>query len=542
MSPYPRLLEALIDGGRAHELCGPSQPPTARAAEYVRMSTEHQRYSIDNQSEAILRYARNRGYEIVRTYADKGKSGLSLAGRLGLQELLDDVESGRADYQALLVYDISRFGRFQDTDEAAMYELRCRRAGVAVHYCAEHFENDGSIGSTILKTVKRLMAGEFSRELSVKVFAAQSNIVRLGFRSGGPAGFGLRRLVIDHEGNPRFLLAPRQWKAVSTDRVILVPGPDQEIVIVGEIYRRFVVERTDETAIATILNHRGVSGEDGRPWTRRTVHEVLTNEKYVGDNVWGRVSRKLRVQKVANSRHQWIRRDRAFQPIVGHEIFQRAQAIVESRRNPGSDEELLDKLRSLLNRHGRLSESIVDAAPDAPSGHVYRKRFGALSTAYALIGYSPVRNYQYVDDNRRLRGIRARLIGEIVARVEERGATIARDAETDLVTINGEFTASIVLLRCVKNPCGSARWDLRSDPSLTANLTVATRLAEDNQTPKDYYLLPRSVIARPCYRLSERNGLPLDAYRFDSLDCLYQMATRQPLRRHPLAAPAAVAR
>ena len=121
------------------------KPPKVRAAQYIRMSTEHQKYSTGNQSDAIQRYADRRGYEIVRTCADKGKSGLNLGGRAALQLLLDDIENGRADYAVVLVYDVSRWGRFQDPDEAATYELRCRRAGVAVHYCAEQFENDGSI-------------------------------------------------------------------------------------------------------------------------------------------------------------------------------------------------------------------------------------------------------------------------------------------------------------------------------------------------------------------------------------------------------------
>jgi len=161
----------------------PPDLPKVRAAEYVRMSTEHQKYSTDNQAEAIRRYAERRGYEIVQTYADEGKSGLNLGGRLALQRLLNDVETGRADFKALLVYDVSRWGRFQDPDEAATYELCCRRAGVQVHYCAEQFENDGSIGSSIIKTVKRAMAGEYSRELSVKVFAGQANLIRLGVLS-----------------------------------------------------------------------------------------------------------------------------------------------------------------------------------------------------------------------------------------------------------------------------------------------------------------------------------------------------------------------
>jgi DNA invertase Pin-like site-specific DNA recombinase len=90
-----------------------------RAAQYVRMSTEHQKYSTDNQSAVIRKYATKRGFEIVHTYADEGKSGLKLDGRDALKQLLSDVENRCADYTVVLVYDVSRWGRFQDPDEAA---------------------------------------------------------------------------------------------------------------------------------------------------------------------------------------------------------------------------------------------------------------------------------------------------------------------------------------------------------------------------------------------------------------------------------------
>ena len=40
------------------------------------MSTEDQQYSLDNQTAVIRLYAINRGYEVVRTYSDAGRSGL----------------------------------------------------------------------------------------------------------------------------------------------------------------------------------------------------------------------------------------------------------------------------------------------------------------------------------------------------------------------------------------------------------------------------------------------------------------------------------
>ena len=94
-----------------------SDSGATRAAEYVRMSTEHQQYSTENQSEVIRQYALKRGMTIVRTYTDAGKSGLRLDGRDALKQLIRDVESGVADFKAILVYDVRRWGRFQDADE-----------------------------------------------------------------------------------------------------------------------------------------------------------------------------------------------------------------------------------------------------------------------------------------------------------------------------------------------------------------------------------------------------------------------------------------
>ena len=128
----------------ARDRQSPSKPTLILAAKYVRLSTEHQQYSIDNQTALIERYAGEHHMEIVRTYVDSGKSGLTIESRPGLRQLIADVESGFPGFTAILVYDVSRWGRFQDVDESAFYEYRCRRAKIALHYCAEQFANDGT--------------------------------------------------------------------------------------------------------------------------------------------------------------------------------------------------------------------------------------------------------------------------------------------------------------------------------------------------------------------------------------------------------------
>ncbi len=505
--------------------------PPVRAAQYVRMSTEHQEFSTQDQAEAIARHAAHRGYAIVRTYADEGKSGLSVDGRHAFRQLIADIEEGRADFEAVLVYDVSRWGRFQDADEGAVYEYRCRRAGVTVVYCAEPFENDGSISSTIVKTVKRAMAGEYSRELSVKVFSGQCRLIEKGFRQGGSPGFGLRRQLIDEARQIKGELTRGQQKSIQTDRVVLVPGPADETETVVRMYQMFVVEHRTEREIAAILNAEGVLTDLGRPWTRGTVHQVLTAEKYIGNNVFNRMSFKLKKKRVANDPTLWIRADGAFPPVVDRSLFDAAQAIISARSSRLSNEEMLERLASVLNEQGSLSALIIDELDDMPSSSAYRSRFGSLLRAYQMVGFTPDRDYRYLETNRVLRALHAKVVEQAIAGIVEAGGEVRQDPATDLLTINGEFTASLVVARCLMTPAGSLRWKIRIDASLRPDITVALRMDPDNRGVLDCYLLPRIDIATAQLRLAEENGVFLDAYRFESLAALAQLSARTSLRR-----------
>jgi resolvase-like protein len=195
------------------------------AAQYVRMSTEHQRYSTENQADAIAQYAARQGFEVVWIYADHGKSGPRIQGRDALRQLLNDVQSGSADFRAILVYDVSRWGRFQDADESAYYEYICRRAGIEVRYCAEQFENDGSIASTIVKTVKRAMAGEYSRELSAKVLPGSPGSSSLDFARVGRQGTVCAAAFSTRAASQRRSSSAASAKACSTSASSWSPDP-----------------------------------------------------------------------------------------------------------------------------------------------------------------------------------------------------------------------------------------------------------------------------------------------------------------------------
>jgi len=357
------------------------------AAQYLRMSTEHQQYSPKNQATAIERYAEANGFEVVRTYSDAAKSGVVLEGRPGLRQLLQDVVSGASQFKAILVYDVSRWGRFQDTDEAAHYEFLCKSAGIPVHYCAETFYNDGSLPSSIMKALKRAMAGEYSRELGVKVFEGQKRLTELGFKQGGPPGYGYHRMLVWPDRQPKQLLCHGERKSIATDRVVLVPGPVQQIQQVQEIYRMFTAEQMSLKAIARDLNRRGVPSPNNANWTHSMVRTVLAHPKYVGCVVFNQTTRRLGTRCRSVPRSEWVICAGAHQPIIDRQTFELAQKILSTQTRRKSNDQLLHELRSLLAAKGRLSNKLIDQAAGMASARTYGYRFGGFRSACELIGY-----------------------------------------------------------------------------------------------------------------------------------------------------------
>ena len=511
----------------------PGEATGLRAAQYVRMSTEHQKYSTENQADALAQYAEKHGIEIVRTYTDAGKSGLKLDGRDALKRLIDDVTKYRADFSIILVYDVSRWGRFQDADQSAYYEYICKEAGVSVRYCAEQFENDGSLSATIIKSMKRAMAGEYSRELSAKVFAGQCRLIKLGFRQGGVAGYGLRRQLVDEHGQAKAALARGEHKSLQTDRVILVPGPGPEVEIVRRIFKLFVSEGRTEAEIAAALNAAGHTTDLGRPWTRALVHQILINEKYAGHNVYNRVSFKLKQKRVVNPPDMLVRCEDAFSPLVSVELFAAARSIVLARSRRYSDAEMLELLDSALRTYGRLSALVIDESEELPSSSAYRYRFGSLVRAYRLVGYDPGRDFSYLETNRALRIMHPRILAETIAAVEAVGGVLRQDQTTDLLHINDELTLSIVIARSTRTHSGALRWKIRLDAGLRPDITLALRMDESNAQVLDYYILPwiDVSVAHGALRLRDENGVSLDAYRCDTLDPFVHLTRRTNIRR-----------
>lgn len=391
------------------------------------MSTEHQQYSLDNQRFAIQAYADAHGFAVVHTYSDESRSGVVLKCRKGLRQLLKDVMSGTSAYKAILVYDVSRWGRFQDADEAAHYEFLCKSAGVPVHYCAETFVNNRALPNMLMKAVKRTMAGEFRRELGVRILAGLKCLAALGFKQRGCPGYGLRRLLVSADGQRKFELAPGERKSIATDRVILVPGPAEEVETVKNIYHLFLEKKRTLYRIARELNRDGTKCIGQSRWDYVAVHHILSRPKYAGCNVFGRTSQRLGAPPISVSASEWVLAPNAFNPLIDSATFQKVQQLLSRRTINKSNDELLAALRSLLQKEGRLSLRIIKNSPDTPSPSAYRGRFGSIRHAYEFIGYGDRKDFGPIDLRRRTQAFRAALMNKLQAAfpteisIEQRG-------------------------------------------------------------------------------------------------------------------------
>jgi DNA invertase Pin-like site-specific DNA recombinase len=483
------------------------------------MSTEHQQYSTANQSIAILQYAHEHGMEVVCTYADHGKSGLGLSTRSGLKRLLADAVAPDPGFQAVLVYDVSRWGRFQNPDQGASYEYMLEMAHIRIHYCAEQFENDGTLASSILKTLKRGMAGEYSRELSEKVWAGNRRIAELGFHIGGYAGYGLRRQLVGQDGKLKQILNRRDIKTLQSEHVLLVPGPKKEIRVVHRIYKMYIDHGLCEREIAKQLNDEGVAWIGAKPWTRMCIRHILTNPKYIGVSVYNRTSFKLHKTFVHNPRTEWVWRTGAFEPIVTELRFEQARIMAAARVRTIPTQHLLDSLRALLKREGRLSERLIESIKGMPSATTYTNRFGSLRNAYKLVGWKPTMQQKFIDLNTTVADHRSKLIAKILIDFSSLEISVDHDKNKCLFTDSFGILISFVVARCspVKN---HDYWNVYFPPKLPAHFYVAARLKPGNGEIWDYFIFARSFLANHRVTLGAVNSNKLKAHRFDDLTAL----------------------
>jgi DNA invertase Pin-like site-specific DNA recombinase len=462
-------------------------------AEYLRMSTEDQKYSIPSQQSAIRRYAAEHGFVVCRTYADPGRSGVLIKRRKGLAALLKDVVAGTTNCKAILVYDVSRWGRFHNPDESAHYDFICANAGVPVHYCAEQFSNDGTMQGFLMKAIKRTMAGEFSRELGVKVFDGLKRLVLDGYHAGALAPYGLERMLISPFGKKKAILKRGERKNLKTDKVVLVSGKRSEVERVRRIFSLCANERMNCPQIAAELNSKHLTYR-GKLWDSDVVLRILRSHQYLGLNVWARREQKMHGQSTLRPRAFWVTSKAHFKPIIDQATFDRAQRILAGHRVSYTSRALLSSLRRVLLRKGRLTSKIIDARRAGGYSGTYIRRFGSLFKVYEQVGFrSPASRYvmsQHAHDNRVLRKSVLREIQELFPK--DVRVVRSRQEQKEVVEVDGRLRVSVLL--CGRRNRGSVPgnfpWLLRVLPRDRENIALICTLDSQWRNVSSYHLMP----------------------------------------------------
>ncbi|WP_260854380.1 recombinase family protein [Paraburkholderia sp. BCC1884] len=498
-------------------------PP--RAAQYIRMSTDHQEYSPLFQREAIARYAVANNIRIVRDYEDAGISGLTLRDRPALIRLLLDVEDPARRFSSVLVYDVSRWGRFQDVDESAFYENTCRRAGVRIIYVAEPFENDGTPLSSVLKAMKRAMAGEFSREMSRKIFLGHCLNAQRGFHTAGPAGYGLRRMLVDARGNIRQPLGSHEYKNVQTDRVIVVPDTSGEAAMVRKMFEWYATQPVTAAGIARRLNDFGIVNGVGRAWKGRNVMQILHNEKYIGTNVYSRTTSKLDSPWQQLPEDEWIKVPDAFPPVVDKTIFAAVRSKLAGVRRRPTRDEIIDGMRKVISRTGKINQRLLKHYRSAPSAEQVAHEFGSLNAAYKVVGYAPNLDPERSENRVVERDMERRVAESATAMLRELGHDVCYEKHTTMLCVDDALRIQLVVRRPWLIQGHLPYWTARWPDCFAIDFLVFGRIERAGTELLDFHVLPRGSLRAGEYTVVFRHGQShFEPYRHSDLKALVALA------------------
>ncbi|MDF2457775.1 MAG: hypothetical protein K0S79_191 [Nitrospira sp.] len=478
---------------------------SSKAAQYVRMSTDQQALSIDTQKVAIAIYAEQHDLEIIRTYADEGKSGLTLAGRPAMQRLLVDVTEQSCPFDVVLVLDVSRWGRFQDVDESAFYEWTCRKNGVHVQYVAESFLGSGTPFDSILKQLKRAMAAEYSRELAEKSRAGQVHVVNLGFAVGNLPCIGYRRQAVSAEGANKCVLFPRDRKPALNDRVRWILGPPEEIDAVRRVFADYTAG-IPMTAIAQCLQRQGMRSHSGAAITAAKIRVLLKTEAVTGTFAWG--ARRRRAITSIPALLQRASND-SVPAIIDRQTWEKAQVMLKAavwvRHFGTSREDLIEMLRLAL-----LKEPAITSRDFRRMGLAdpltYLRHFGSLLPAYAAAGRKTKWSCPTSPQ------LRQRFTDDVLELLESSGITASRGIRSGIV-INGVE----VRIRATKRLVSLKGRPLCKRPLIGTWAPgwwlLLLRLNGDGCTGKDFFLLPPHVHTMFSVEFCAADLPGLDMYR-----------------------------
>lgn len=301
-----------------------------QVAIYARVSSATQAkrdLSIPEQIRLIEEFCDKRGWPVVATFKDPGKSGAETANRPHFQRMIQTACSTAHPFDLILVWDQSRFGRSY-LDAAIRAQLR--EHGVQIDNITNPSgDMDAPItpGGELIESIQGAVDIYARKASTQQMIRGQKAKARKGGLAGAQATcYGYKQ----------------EWESVNGGKPVRKPVLDKpKAKIVREMFRRYI-NGDSLLGITRWLNESGISAPRGKKWYESTVRKIMSNETLLGRLVYGRFKKvKHPVSRTPVNRvndGEVIRVDNAFPAIIDQQTFDRVQAILsrnESSRPQG---------------------------------------------------------------------------------------------------------------------------------------------------------------------------------------------------------------
>ena len=453
------------------------------------------------QKEQVQKWAAEHNLEIIQEFSDLGKSGLSTEHRDAFNDMLENWVKKREDFQFVLVLDVSRWGRFQDTDLSATYSAECTKHGKKVVYTTIGMPKEGDPLYSIFVQFERFRAAQYSRELSDKVYKGCVKISQQGYRAGGAPPFGLHRLLLNEAREPVHVLNPGERKSIQNQRVTLAPGEDAQVAVVMRIFQSFI-DGAAEEGISESLNKDKIPSPGGVNWDTSKVRHILKNESYVGTLVYNKTTQRLLSKPRPNPNDMWVRTPAAFHGIIKRETYDKAQAIFAERTYIMTRENMLLRLKALYEDYGFIKDSLIRADPKSPSLFTYRRTFGSMDSAFLAV-FKEVLHGIRLNVREQLQGLGGRL-----------------DEHENFLILNGCLTVLIQPSVPVPNGCRTY-WSFQPDRRPEVDITLGVPLSNNEEYKiLGYLAIPRIMVRDRFVRLSSSSDASLELFGYSGLNLL----------------------
>ncbi|UCB57049.1 MAG: recombinase family protein [Candidatus Omnitrophota bacterium] len=293
-----------------------------QAIAYLRKSTDLQETSLEQQKEKILLFAKQHSIKVIEFFAEEA-CGENVEGRPQFRKMIECCKL-KDDFQYVLVYDISRWGRFTNPKEAVYWEVEVERADKKVVFVSEGFKED-SIGTSITNFVKSAEASEYLKNIRRQTLRGKIYNAKQGFWMGGRPPYGYNRALVEG-GKIGEVLPEGKEKGIKGQKIKLVVNKQQAKVI-KTIFVMFAKQGLSVRSIVEYLNQSPYAPPRGKKWTKSSLWRILHNDVYIGTLVYNRENiHKRNGKHKYNPKDKWVVVENSHQPIISMELWELIQA------------------------------------------------------------------------------------------------------------------------------------------------------------------------------------------------------------------------